>query len=194
MDISLNRLNAILGQEKDSFFGPASDLLLRAVEALADTTRYPDLLTCVAILEWRNLASRLEQADLDDSIGQRFDCCFGFGIEASEKTVEFIQSEALSRLRRNVSQLSIAELAHRRAEINRLFPLSESALDSTTESSSRKVVQFDTSEAAERAAWMLKGECINETQVIVPKHNANDLAIGAIASIVGSSWSWVKRF
>jgi hypothetical protein len=194
MDISLNRLNAILGQEKDSFFGPASDLLLRAVEAVAKTTRYPDLLTCVAILESRNLASRLEQADLDDSIRQRFACCYGFGIEASEKVNESIQGEAWLRICRDVPNRLSTELAHRRAEINRLFPLPESALDSTTESSSKKVVQFDTPESAERAAWMLKGECINETQVIVPNQNANDLAIALIASVVGSSWSWVKRF
>jgi hypothetical protein len=34
-------------------------------------------------------------------------------------------------------------------------------------------IVLDTPEAAERAAWMLRGDCIKENQVEVPENNTN---------------------
>jgi hypothetical protein len=39
---------------------------------------------------------------------------------------------------------------------------------------------------------MLQGQCVNQTQVIVPKRNANADALNAIAALVGSCWAWVE--
>jgi hypothetical protein len=64
--------------------------------------------------------------------------------------------------------------------------------DSAEISNSVNIAQFDTAEAAERAAWMLKGKRINETQVELPDFNANAQALDAVASTIGSSWSWAK--
>ena len=54
------------------------------------------------------------------------------------------------------------------------------------------IAQFDSAEAAERAAWMLRGECINKIQVDIPLHNANSSVLDTVASLVGSRWAWVK--
>ncbi len=59
-------------------------------------------------------------------------------------------------------------------------------------SETETLIQFDTPEAAERAAWMLRGRCINQTQVAVPKFNANRETLSAVAASVGSKWQWVS--
>jgi uncharacterized protein YjbI with pentapeptide repeats len=54
-------------------------------------------------------------------------------------------------------------------------------------------IVLDTPEAAERAAWMLRGDCIKENQVEVPENNTNSEAIDAVAEMVGSSWHWADE-
>ena len=60
------------------------------------------------------------------------------------------------------------------------------------EFSPKFIVQFDSADSAKRVAWMLRGECTNLTQVVVPLHNAHDSVLDAVAAIVGSKWFWVK--
>jgi uncharacterized protein YjbI with pentapeptide repeats len=54
-------------------------------------------------------------------------------------------------------------------------------------------IVLDTPEAAERAAWMLRGDCIKENQVEVPENNTNSETIDAVAMLVGSSWHWADE-
>ncbi len=54
-------------------------------------------------------------------------------------------------------------------------------------------IVLDTPEAAERAAWMLRGKYINEKQVEVPENNTNSETIDAVAMLVGSSWRWADE-
>ncbi|MCG9889800.1 MAG: hypothetical protein MH252_01840 [Thermosynechococcaceae cyanobacterium MS004] len=54
------------------------------------------------------------------------------------------------------------------------------------------IVQFDSAEAAEGAAWILRGRCTNKTQVVVPPHNSNSYALDTVSALVGSRWSLVK--
>jgi hypothetical protein len=115
----------------------------------------------------------------------------------SALTKNAILADAAYELRKLLpKRLDSEELELRRAEVERLLPSDEPSdsaeSEASNESRNRKVAQFDSAEAAERAAWMLRGECINVTQVIVPWRNANSYALNAIAAIVGSRWSWVK--
>lgn len=56
---------------------------------------------------------------------------------------------------------------------------------------SKSLIEFDNPEAAKRAAWMLRGEWLNHTQVAMPDHNSDPQTIDAVASVVGSEWQWV---
>jgi hypothetical protein len=190
MDIFLDRLNDIDAEQalEDPFFGAASKLLLRSVAALANASQYPDLLTCVAILTAKNLAALIEDSEIDASIRASF--TQSLGLHFSDLTRASIQGTAMQNLRPLLpGLLDLEEMTLRRAELERLLPFDESI---DFPSSDSIIAQFDSSEAAERAAWMLQGECVNQTQVIVPKHNANAYALDAIAALVGSRWTWVK--
>jgi uncharacterized protein YjbI with pentapeptide repeats len=54
-------------------------------------------------------------------------------------------------------------------------------------------IVLDTPEAAERAAWMLRGKYVNEMQIEVPENNTNSETIDAVALMVGSSWRWADE-
>jgi hypothetical protein len=202
MDISLSRLDNIEtnGWPKDPFFGPTSKLLLQGVKALAAGSQYPDLLTCLVMLVTKNLARRVEIAELDGLIKGHFSSSLNSSF--SDSIREAIQNTAIDKLRRLLpARIEREEMELRRAELERILPFDESALnDSTTSESSDvfqifqkgNIAQFDSAEAAEHAAWMLRGECVNQTQVIVPLHNANSYALDAIAALVGSRWAWIE--
>jgi hypothetical protein len=190
MDISLERLNDVDTEQalNDPFFGAASKLLLRSVAALANASQYPDLLTCIAILTAKNLAACIEDSEIDASIKASF--AQSLGLHFSDLTRASIQSAAMQNLKPLLPRLlNPEEMTLRRAELERMLPFDESASFTFCDS---VIAQFDSPEAAERAAWMLGGECVNQIQVIVPKHNANAYALDAIAALVGSRWTWVK--
>ena len=196
MDVSLSRLDALDFDQrpKDPFFGPTSKLVIQGARTIAAASQYPDLLTCIALLTSSNLASRVEASDLDVSIKGIFRN--GIPLAFGDHIQDSIQATAFGILSRLLPQrLDSEAMALRRAEIERLMPTLESSDSSGSETRivPRYRVQFDSAESAERAAWMLRGELVNETQVIVPRHNANSSALDAIAAIVGSGWSWVKE-
>ena len=51
------------------------------------------------------------------------------------------------------------------------------------------IVRFDSPEAAERAAWMLMGNYLNENRVAVPEHNSDRYTLDSVAAMVCSSWN-----
>ena len=54
------------------------------------------------------------------------------------------------------------------------------------------VIAISPAEVAERAAWMLKGELLEDGKISVPQANANTLTVSTVASILNAHWQEVE--
>jgi hypothetical protein len=137
VNISLSRLDDVDtdGRLKDPFFDPASKRLLQGVKALAAGSQYPDLLTCLVMLLTKDLARRVEIANLDSSIKGHFSGSVNSSF--SDSTREAIQTTAIDKLKRLLPiRLRHEDMELRRAELERILPCDKSAsIDSTASES-----------------------------------------------------------
>jgi uncharacterized protein YjbI with pentapeptide repeats len=55
------------------------------------------------------------------------------------------------------------------------------------------VIKLTPAEAAERAAWMLKGEHLGDGRVSVPENNANEHTVDSVALMLNATWQEIEE-